>query len=92
MILAISGGTGFVGQHLLRMAAEQGHKVRALTRAPRENAKGITWIEGSLDDRDSLTRLAEGADAVIHVAGRISGSVMCRKVLHAPEPSTRAAS
>lgn len=74
MILAITGGTGFVGQHLLRMAMEQGHKVRALTRAPRENAKGVTWIEGSLDDKDSLAALVAGADAVIHVAGRISGS------------------
>lgn len=72
--LAITGGTGFVGQHLLRMAVERGHDVRALTRSPREAANGVTWVPGALGDRDSLLRLAEGADAIVHVAARISGS------------------
>jgi uncharacterized protein YbjT (DUF2867 family) len=35
MILAVTGGTGFVGGHLLARALEAGHRVRALTRRPR---------------------------------------------------------
>ena len=72
--LAITGGTGFVGAHLLRMAADSGHAVRALTRRPAGPDQGITWIEGALDRPESLRSLVEGADAVIHVAGLISGS------------------
>ncbi|QPQ56163.1 NAD(P)H-binding protein [Allosphingosinicella flava] len=72
--LAITGGTGFVGQHLLRMAVEKGHSVRALTRSAQAAVDGIEWVEGALDDPASLARLAEGADAVIHVAGRIGGT------------------
>ena len=72
--LAITGGTGFVGAHLLRMAAEAGHAVRALTRRPAAAEQGITWIDGALDRTESLRSLVEGADAVIHVAGLISGS------------------
>jgi nucleoside-diphosphate-sugar epimerase len=34
--------------------------------------KGIEWIDGALDNRDSLDRLVQGADAVIHVAGIIN--------------------
>ena len=74
MTIAVTGGTGFVGAHLLRMASEQGYGIRALTRRPVASADGITWIEGALDRPESLRSLAEGADAVVHIAGLISGS------------------
>jgi uncharacterized protein YbjT (DUF2867 family) len=72
--LAVTGGTGFVGEHLLRAALAGGHRVRALTRTSRRDEDGISWIAGALDDAESLARLAQGADAVIHVAGLINGS------------------
>ena len=72
--LAVTGGTGFVGQHLLRMAVASGHQVRALTRTSRAAQEGVTWVEGTLDDPDSLARLTDSADAIVHVAGLISGS------------------
>lgn len=67
--LAVTGGTGFVGQRLLRLAVEQGHRVRALTRRPQPNQNGIDWIEGDLSRPGDLCR---GADAVIHIAGVIN--------------------
>lgn len=72
IILAITGGTGFVGSHLLDSALAEGHEVRALTRRTQPPREGVTWIEGALDRPDSLARLVEGADAVIHVAGVIN--------------------
>lgn len=75
--VAITGGTGFVGGRLIELALAGGHKVRALTRRPQEPRHGVTWIEGALDKPDSLDRLAEGADALIHVAG----------VINAPDPA-----
>jgi uncharacterized protein YbjT (DUF2867 family) len=70
--LAITGGTGFVGGHLLAAARAAGHPVRALTRGWRPGADGIDWIEGALDRPDSLATLCDGADAVIHIAGLIN--------------------
>jgi uncharacterized protein YbjT (DUF2867 family) len=70
--LAITGGTGFVGGRLIGLALAEGHEVRALTRRPQDPREGVTWIQGALDDQASLERLAEGADAVIHVAGVIN--------------------
>ena len=70
--LAITGGTGFVGQRLLDLAVAQGHHVRALTRRPQAERYGVTWIEGALDAPESLAKLVEGADAVIHVAGVVN--------------------
>lgn len=72
MILAVTGGTGFVGQRLIDLAVERGHQVQALTRRPQDSRESVEWIEGSLEDRDALERLVTASDAVIHVAGVIN--------------------
>jgi len=73
MKLAVTGGTGFVGAHLIDAALEAGHEVAALTRREVSPRDGLDWIAGDLQDRAALERLVDGADAVIHVAGVISG-------------------
>lgn len=70
--LAVTGGTGFVGSHLLRMALAQGYDVRALTRGWKPPEDEITWVDGALDRPETLVKLCAGADAVIHVAGAIN--------------------
>ena len=70
--LGVTGGTGFVGGRLIELALAGGHEVRALTRRPQPPKPAVTWVEGALDRPDSLARLAEGADALIHVAGVIN--------------------
>jgi len=72
--LALTGATGFVGSHLLRIAREAGYEVRALTRGWRPPEEGIDWVDGALDRPEALTKLCEGADAVIHIAGLINGA------------------
>jgi uncharacterized protein YbjT (DUF2867 family) len=73
MRIAVTGGTGFVGSRLLIALAAAGHEVRALTRRALDNRIGVQWISGSLEDQAALECLAEGADALIHVAGVIKG-------------------
>jgi uncharacterized protein YbjT (DUF2867 family) len=70
--LAVTGGTGFVGSALIRMALAQGYRVRALTRRAQPVQDGVAWIEGALDDPDSLLSLIRGSDAVIHIAGVVN--------------------
>lgn len=72
MIIALTGGTGFVGSHLIDRALAGGHHVRVLTRRPQPARDGVTWIEGALDTPDALTALVTGSDAVIHVAGVVN--------------------
>jgi len=74
LTLAITGGTGFVGGHLLAAARAAGHEVRALARGGRPAEEGVRWIEGALDDGAALAALCEGADAVVHVAGLINAA------------------
>lgn len=72
--LAVTGGTGFVGGHLLRVAHAAGYGIRALTRGWRPPEDGIDWIEGALDRPESLAALCEGADAIVHIAGLINAA------------------
>lgn len=72
--LAVTGGTGFVGQHLLQLARASGYDVRALTRGWKPPEDEVAWVDGALDRPDSLVKLATGSDAVIHIAGVINGS------------------
>ena len=72
MKLAITGGTGFVGSHLIDVALDADHEVKALTRREQRERDGVDWVLGDLGSRDALEWLVDGADAVVHVAGTIS--------------------
>ncbi len=69
MIIALTGGTGFVGSHVLDRLVAARHRVRALTRRPQPDRDSVTWISGDLDDSGAL---CAGADAVVHVAGVVN--------------------
>ena len=73
LFLGVTGGTGFVGARLLEAASAAGHEVRALTRRAMPPRERVIWVDGSLEDSAELARLADGADAVIHIAGLING-------------------
>ena len=72
MKLAVTGGTGFVGSHVIDVAVAAGHRINALTRREQPAREGVDWIAGSLEDRTALHQLVTGVDAVIHIAGVIS--------------------
>lgn len=68
-LIAITGATGFVGSAVLDAALAEGHTVRALARREQTPREGVEWLRGDLGDAAALAALAQGADAVIHVAG-----------------------
>ena len=72
MTIAITGGTGFVGQALIDLALARGLTVHALTRRPQPPRKGVKWVQGDLADKRALAKLVKGTEGVIHVAGVIN--------------------
>lgn len=72
MTIAITGGTGFVGQALIDQAKDQGVVVQALARKPQSRRDGVDWIAGDLADRAALADLVTGTEAVVHIAGLTS--------------------
>ena len=79
-LVAVTGGTGLLGSALVPRLLARGHLVRLLTRpravgaAPRPSIEGVTWHEGSLADGESLDRLMDGVDCVVHAAYSEPGS------------------
>ncbi len=72
MTIAVTGGTGFVGSHFIDAATAAGHEVRALARRPQRPKPSVDWVDGSLDNADSLRRLVSGCDTVVHIAAVIN--------------------
>ena len=69
-IVAVTGGTGFVGRFVVERLLAEGCRVRVLTRdAARKGVLGgIEWLQGDLVDEMAAARLAAGADALVHCA------------------------
>lgn len=71
---AVTGGTGLVGNNLVRALLRRGAEVTVLSRRPprREFAGlAVVEVEGDLDDEPALRRCFEGADVVVHAAAMV---------------------
>ena len=70
MLLALTGATGFIGQHLLRELPKRGYRLRVLLRRP---TNVPTWaasaVIGDLARPQNMSAALAGVDAVIHSAG-----------------------
>lgn len=68
----VTGGTGFIGAHVVRGLLARGRTVRCLVRpaSSRANLAGLTVeiVDGDLLDRDSLRRALRGVNTVYHCA------------------------
>jgi len=72
-LIAVTGGTGFVGRHVIRALLEAGHNVRVLARTPSKLSDithaNLSILKGSLGSHDA--ELVDGTHTVLHMAGLI---------------------
>ena len=77
MTVLVTGGTGFVGPHVVHALRARDLPVRALVRDRRRGAKlgalGVELVEGDVTDAASLRRAVAGCDAVVHLVAIITG-------------------
>ena len=73
MKLLVTGGTGFLGLHLVERLLAAGHQVRliARTRPHQPGLAAAEFIQGDLKERDAVRRALQGVDAVYHLAGKV---------------------
>lgn len=68
----VTGGSGFIGSHVLRCLIRRGWKVRALTRRKRLpcflHLPEVSWIYGTLHNSDLLRQTMKDCDALFHIA------------------------
>jgi uncharacterized protein len=64
--IAVIGGTGYAGGHIVAEAVNRGHTVVSVARSvPSERVDGATYIEGTLLDAPGLVSELEGVDVVV---------------------------
>ena len=73
--ILITGGTGFLGTHIVRQfldAGEKNLKVMA-SRVPEwMKDAGVKAIEGSVTDHDDVVKACRNVSAIFHLAGKVS--------------------
>ncbi|MFD1674445.1 complex I NDUFA9 subunit family protein [Alicyclobacillus fodiniaquatilis] len=74
MKVFVTGGTGYVGQPVVRALLKHGHAVRLLRRRggrPMELSGSLQEVEGDLSNISTLCSGMQGVDAIIHLVGII---------------------
>ncbi len=65
-IIAVIGGTGYAGRHIVAEAADRGHTVLSVARkVAADRVAGVTYVEGTLLDVPSLLAELRGVDVVV---------------------------
>lgn len=73
MKIAVTGGTGFIGSHLIENLLAKGHEVSCLV-LPHEShrwlkGKNVQFITGNILQKESLRDFVRGKEIIIHLAG-----------------------
>jgi uncharacterized protein YbjT (DUF2867 family) len=106
MQVLVTGGTGFLGGHLVERLVRRGDKVRVLVRPTSDltllRSLGVELATGDITDAASVKIAASGVDAVFHVAALASDygpagkfrlmNVEGRRMIDAPGRASRASS
>lgn len=76
-MILVTGASGFVGQHLIRLLSSKGMQVRALynSRMPDaelRNLPGISWVQCDLLDVFAVEDVMQGISKVYHCAAKVS--------------------
>jgi len=79
MRYVVTGGAGFIGSNTVDELVRRGHSVTVLDDLSGGNEANlasvrerITFIRGTISDRDTVERACRGADYVLHLAARTS--------------------
>lgn len=73
----ITGGSGFIGSHIVEKFAEQNSKVTIfdLQEPQYDLGEKATFVKGNIFDQESLTCLVEEADTIVHLVGLADSGV-----------------
>ncbi len=76
MKIFITGGDGFLGSNLVRELIKRGHSIKVLVQPNRQTSTleglDIEIVEGDLLNLEQLIVVAQGSDAIYHVAANTS--------------------
>jgi NADH dehydrogenase len=76
MNVVVTGGTGFVGPHIVQRLVDDGHTVRVLEHTAGSSAAlpNQDAVQGEMTDAESLRRAVEGQEVVVHLVALLAAS------------------
>ena len=74
--IVIAGGSGFIGQSLMRLLRPECESIVCLTRGPAGERDGVTYVHWDAKTPGDWARHLDGATAIVNLVGR---TVDCRK-------------
>jgi nucleoside-diphosphate-sugar epimerase len=83
MRILVTGGTGFIGRHVVEAALRRGHEVRVLSRrADAEPASPrVSHLSVDLRDGTGLPAALSGTDVVVHCAAALDGDIAYQRAV-----------
>ena len=77
-MILVTGGTGFVGPHVVHALRARDLPVRVLVRDPKRGSRAAAWgaelVQGDVTDASTLPAALDGVDVVVHLVAIIKGS------------------
>jgi dihydroflavonol-4-reductase len=74
MLTLVTGGTGLLGNNVVRLLIQRRERVRVLARDPADRSLAdlpLDVVQGDVCDTVAVRRAVQGVDRVIHCAGRV---------------------
>jgi nucleoside-diphosphate-sugar epimerase len=73
MEIFVTGGTGFIGENLIKRLLQDGHTIHAIYRSEKKkndlNLPQVKWFKGDITSVESLEKAMEGCQQAYHIAG-----------------------
>lgn len=66
--IAVFGGTGFIGRHLVSLLVDNGYRVRVVSRQFHAPVASVTYVRADMSDEAGLRAAVDGTSAVFHLA------------------------
>jgi UDP-glucose 4-epimerase len=78
MKIFVTGGSGFIGSHVVKQLLERGENQVTVFDMKRPTGLKVDFIEGDIMNADQVTRAMKGHDAVLHLAAML-GVIACQQ-------------
>jgi dihydroflavonol-4-reductase len=87
MKIFVTGGTGFIGTHVVRRLSKKGHELSCLVRETSDTSVleqlGASLVRGDVTDKESVLRGVGGCEWVVNLANLFEFWVPDRRAYHA---------